>query len=175
MPSNAYKIQFFSLFLAVFLVFAGSYASAQEPKSMFSATGFPIPRFVSLSSDKVYMRSGPGTKYPVLWEYNRKGLPVEITMEFDVWRKIKDIEGTEGWVHKSLLSGRRYVIVQGDDLAAIKRKPSADARLMAYIEPGAIAAVEECSGAWCKVSAQGYEGWSERNLFWGVYPSEEFD
>ena len=93
MPSIAYKIQLFSLFLAVFLVFAGSYVRAQEPKSMFSATGYPIPRFVSLSSDKVYMRSGPGTKYPVLWEYKRKGLPVEITMEFDVWRKIKDVDG----------------------------------------------------------------------------------
>ncbi len=175
MPFKSYKIQCFSLFLAAFLLVTPVSVLAQDAKSVFSATGFPIPRFVSLSSDKVYMRSGPGTKYPVLWEYKKKGLPVEVIMEFDIWRKIRDVDGTEGWVHKSLLSGRRYVIVNADDLVSLKRKPQDDARLMAYLEPGAIATVDECAGAWCKVSAEGYVGWSERKNFWGVYPNEEFD
>lgn len=201
MPLTRLRIQCFSLFLAAFVALGAIPACAQggqvleaeqqsaaspetagqggqegaQGAARFSVTGLPIPRFVSLASDVVYMRSGPGTKYPVLWEYSRKGLPVEITMEFDIWRKIRDSEGAEGWVHKSLLSGRRSVIVQGEGTLEVKRRPKDDARLMAYLEPGAIATVDACEGDWCAVSAQGYKGWAQRKFLWGVYPEEEFN
>lgn len=175
MPLSAIKIQLFSVILVLFLALMPHFAHAQDPKAAFSNTGLPIPRFVSLASDKVFMRTGPGSKYPVTWEYQRKGLPVEITMEFDVWRKIKDSEGTEGWVHKSLLAGKRYGLVQAEDLVQVLRKPEEGARLMAYVQQDAVVALEECRKAWCKVTAQGYQGWMERKFIWGVYEGEEFD
>ncbi len=121
------------------------------------------------------MRTGPGSKYPVTWEYQKKGLPVEIIMEFDVWRKIKDSEDTQGWVHKSLLSGKRFGIIRADDLLRVQRKPEESARLMAYVEPDAIVALDECQELWCKITAQGYEGWVERKFIWGVYENEKFN
>lgn len=175
MPCNAMKIQtFFVVILAVLIVFP-SFVRAQINDSAFSVTGFPLPRFVSLASDKVYLRIGPGTKYPVLWEYQRKGLPVEIVMEFDVWRKIKDHEGTQGWVHKSLLSGKRTAISAHDDLIEIKRKPESKSRLMAYAEPKSVLSLEECMPQWCRIEAQGYSGFVERKYLWGIYENETID
>jgi SH3-like domain-containing protein len=181
MQRNLYHFQIFSLFLAIFcsfLVFsaqAQAQAQAQESPSAFSVTGLPIPRFVTLASERVFMRAGPGQKYPVLWEYSRRGLPVEIVMEFDVWRKIRDSEGAEGWVHKSLLSGRRAGIVKHDDLVSVFRRPETTARLMAYAQPEAIISLETCANGWCQVRAQGYSGWMERKFIWGVYEAEEFN
>ncbi|MFP4312787.1 MAG: SH3 domain-containing protein [Alphaproteobacteria bacterium] len=164
------------LFLyTAFVFFLISPVQAQERADAFSVTGYPIPRFVSLSSDKVYMRSGPGRKYPVLWEYQRKGLPVEVVMEFDVWRKIRDYEGTQGWVHRSLLSGKRTAIINHEDLVPIKRKPKESARLMAYIQPLALLSLEECDNEWCFIEAQGYSGWVQRKFLWGVYEGETID
>src|SRR5262249_7190806 len=71
----------------------------------------PIPRFVSLKSDKVNVRSGPTKDHEVTWVYTRTGLPVEITAEYENWRRIRDWEGAEGWVYHSLLSGRRTGLV----------------------------------------------------------------
>src|SRR5262245_26457172 len=65
----------------------------------------PIPRFVSLKSDRVNVRSGPTKDHEVTWVYTRTGLPVEITAEYENWRRIRDWEGAEGWVYHSLLSG----------------------------------------------------------------------
>ena len=170
MPCKRIEFQMFFLVLVSAMTFLVPKVSIAQ--NAFSNTGLPLPRFVSLASDKVYMRSGPGTKYPVLWEFKRKNYPVEIIMEFDIWRKIRSEDGTEGWVHKSLLSGRRFVTVQADDLVPLHRKPDEASRLMAYIEPGAIASLDECQALWCKISSQGYEGWIQRKFLWGVYDTE---
>ncbi len=150
-------------------------ALAQGANAAFQVTGLPLPRFVSLSSNKVYMRTGPGRKYPILWEYQRKGLPVEIVMEFDVWRKIKDPSGDQGWVHQSLLSGKRTAMIAGDDMAAIKKQPENGSRIMAYVEPKAIVSLTACHGGYCQVSSGVYTGWIERKYIWGVYAAEEFN
>src|SRR5436305_4699840 len=78
------------------------------------ASGLPIPRFVSLKSDKVNVRAGPTRDHDVAWIYTRAGLPVEITAEYENWRRIRDWEGAEGWVYHSLLSGRRTGLVQAN-------------------------------------------------------------
>ena len=78
------------------------------------STGLPLPRFVSLAADRVNVRFGPGKQYPVNWVFARKGLPVEIIAEFDTWRKIRDYDGEEGWIHSSLLSSRRTIMVTGE-------------------------------------------------------------
>lgn len=138
-------------------------------------TGLPVPRFVSLRSNEVNLRTGPGTNYPVEWVYVRRHMPVEIVAEFDTWRKIRDWQGTVGWVHQSLLDGERTGIVVGtvrDMLSA----PQADAaRTVARLEPGVIVRLRECRPDWCFVRVEEFEGWLPRDAFWGLYPGETFD
>ena len=39
-------------------------------------------RFVSLRSDVVNVRVGPGVRYPVKWVFRQKAIPVEIVQEY---------------------------------------------------------------------------------------------
>lgn len=144
-------------------------------QSVGEVTKLPIPRFVSLRGDKVYARTGPGTRYPVKWTYQRKNLPVEIVNEFDTWRKVRDVDGEEGWVHQSLLSGKRYVMVNSDTPIPFYYKPTEADRVVALIESQAILGINECNGAWCSLSKSGYDGWIAYDLLWGVYEGEQIE
>lgn len=140
-----------------------------------SSSGLPIPRFVSLAADKVFVRTGPALRYPIKWVYQRHNLPVEVIQEFDTWRKIRDMDGDDGWVHQSLLSGDRYAIVKGEVNLAVRKAPEANSRIAAFYEPDVVASIGRCEGAWCRVRSEGYEGWAERKFLWGIYDSEDFD
>jgi SH3-like domain-containing protein len=129
----------------------------------------PVPRFASLRSDEVNLRSGPGERYPIDWVLTKKGLPVEIVQEFDVWRKIRDNQGSVGWVHQRMVSGQRTVIVTGA-IRTLRADP--DAAAVARAEPGLVARLLECRGAWCRVEAQDIKGWLKRSEVWGVYADE---
>ena len=94
-----------------------------------TTSGLPMPRFVSIKTDRVNVRGGPDKDHDVAWIYTRVGWPVEITAEFENWRRIRDSDGTEGWVYHSLLSGKRMAAVQlksKTDLAPLHAKPDAD-------------------------------------------------
>ncbi|WP_029010743.1 SH3 domain-containing protein [Azospirillum halopraeferens] len=134
-------------------------------------SGLPVPRFVTLRSDEVNVRTGPGVRYPVEWVFVRRGMPVEITAEFDTWRRIRDWEGSEGWVHQSLLSGNRAVVIVGTT-RALRAQPSDSAGTVAMAEPGVMGALERCTGPWCRVEMKGFKGWLTRDEVWGVYPDE---
>jgi len=136
-------------------------------------TGLPIPRFVSLRSDEVNMRTGPGNRYPIEWIYKKTNLPVEIINEFDTWRKIRDITGDEGWVHQSMVSGNRTTLVT-EEIRTLHTESNRKSRVTARFEPGVIVSVKECIPAWCAVSAEGFEGWMEKTSLWGVYKNEVF-
>jgi SH3-like domain-containing protein len=141
-------------------------------------TGLPLPRFVSLKSDNVNVRRGPGQEYDIAFTFVRAGLPVEITQEFDNWRKIRDSDGAEGWVFHSLLSGNRTALVAPWETTGpfpARSEANSSAAVVAYLEPRVIADVEECTGTWCLISVQGYEGWVEQERLWGVYPNEVFE
>ena len=129
------------------------------------------PRFVSLRADQVNMRTGPGERYPVEWVYERKGLPVEVTAQFDVWRRIRDSDGTEGWVHQRMIAAQRSVVIKGA-VRTLLGDPEPQAAALARLEPGVIARLLECRGTWCRVEAQGVKGWLPRGEIWGVYPDE---
>lgn len=163
--------------LPVFLLAFAAYpaAHAQEAVPGFRSTELPLPRYVSIRSDKAYARAGPALRYPIKWIYKRDGLPVEIVQEFDNWRKIRDFEGEEGWVHMSLLSGERTALVMGDALVSMREGFSQNARLVARIEPMVVASLEKCSEGWCRIEAGGYRGWVQRNSLWGIYENEELN
>lgn len=148
---------------------AGRQATAD---TLGSETKLPVPRFVSLRSGEVNLRTGPGTNYPVDWVFVRRGMPVEVVAEFDVWRKIRDWQGTVGWVHQSMLDGRRTVRITGAD-RELRRQPAEDAAVVARVAPGVIGRLLECEASWCELDAEGYRGWLKRDEFWGVYPDEK--
>lgn len=134
-------------------------------------TGLPLPRFASLRADEVNVRTGPGPRYPVEWVFVRRNMPVEIVAEFDTWRRIRDWQGTEGWAHKSMLSGHRTVMMQGE-VRTLRREPTEDSPAVARAETGVVGSLEACDSGWCRVEISGFEGWLKSNEFWGVYPDE---
>ncbi|MGQ0527623.1 MAG: SH3 domain-containing protein [Alphaproteobacteria bacterium] len=168
------------LILSVFTVFSLPASAAEdEIPPAFRSTGYPIPRFVSLNKDEAFVRSGPAQHYPVKWVYRRAGLPVEIILEFENWRKVRDIDGHEGWVFYSLLSGNRTGIIKDADTLPMLKKPKTDSPPAAYLEKGVIVKLEECGPLWCKIKAGGeasdVTGWIQRKYIWGIYESENFD
>jgi SH3-like domain-containing protein len=131
----------------------------------------PVPRYVSLRADEVRLRAGPNVSYPIEWVLRRRHLPVEIIAEFELWRRVRDPQGAEGWVHQSLLSGRRYLIITGDT-RTLRRRPEPEAPPVARVEAGVVGELIECQGAWCRLDAGGFRGWLRRSEVWGVYPDE---
>ncbi len=134
----------------------------------------PVPRFVSLRSDKVNVRAGPGVRYPIEWVFERKGMPVEVVAEYENFRKVRDIEGTEGWVHMNLLSSRRGVVITGV-VRTIRREARDDSPAVARAEPDVIGLLLECKDDWCRVDLNGFRGWLKRTEFWGVFPDEKIE
>jgi SH3-like domain-containing protein len=143
-----------------------------------SASGLPIPRFVSLKSDRVNVRAGPTKDHDVTWVYTRPGLPVEVTAEFENWRKIRDWEGAEGWVYHSLLSGRRTGLVTAkskEDLISLHEKADGGTNLVARLQAGVLGSVKRCTGLWCRVIGENFDGWIQQERLWGVYPNEKVE
>lgn len=152
--------------------------SAAELIPTGSVSGLPLPRFVSLKSDRVNVRRGPDKDQEVVWVYTRAALPVEITAEFDNWRRIRDSDGAEGWVYHSLLSGRRTALVEAKhkgDLVALYASTDKHGAMVARLEPGVLGIVKRCTGDWCRLSGDGFDGWIEQSRLWGVYPNESIE
>lgn len=155
-------------------------ALAQTSSRVPGGTGLPLPRFVSLKSDRVNMREGPGTDYRTVWVYQRAGLPVEVVKEFEGWRQVRDAYGAVGWIVQSLLSGRRTALVLPWEVksgnpppkVALRDNDSERAEAVAMVEAGIIADIASCDGRWCYVSIARYRGYIEQNKLWGVYEGE---
>jgi SH3-like domain-containing protein len=139
-------------------------------KTTASAAGgaeAPLPRFAALHADKVNLRTGPGDRYPIQWVYLRKDWPVEVVAQFDHWRRVRDWEGTEGWVHEKMITQQREVIVSGAT-RALRQSPDPNAPMVARAEPGVVAKLDECRGDWCRIAAGEITGWVQRADIWGV-------
>ena len=142
-----------------------------------SNTGQPLPRFASLRSDEVNLRTGPGTRYPIEWVYKRRDLPVQIEREFEIWRLIRDQEGVKGWVHQAVLVPRRTAVIlpapPGAE-PALRRDPKDDAAPVARLKPGVIIRIRSCEATsdWCQAGVQDYRGWIRRSEIWGTMPGE---
>jgi len=130
--------------------------------------GGPLPRFASLSADKVYLRQGPSYKHRILWVYHRKGLPVEIVGQFDVWRRVRMPDGATGWIHTAMLSSARTVVVTGKHNVAVRADASQTSKILALAEPGVIAKLDRCNASACEVEASDTDGWIDKKNIWGV-------
>ena len=169
--------KFFALAL-LGLLFAAAFSGSVPARSGTSDDPPRSIRFASLKASKVNVRIGPSFKHEIAWTYRRQGLPVKILQSFDIWRRIQDADGDEGWVHKQLLSNRRTALVapwqKGLPLAT-RKTPDDDAPITAFVEPGVIADVTACTGSWCHLAGDGFSGWIEQNQIWGVAPGEKFE
>lgn len=157
-------------------------------KDVGSVTGLPLPRFVALKANETNLRRGPNLKYPIAWTYKVKGYPMEIVAEFENWRKLRDSDGEEGWVHESLVSGNRNVMIVANSYLKPKaeyeerkkellifRYPDESSYPMARVELGNIAKVKKCELDWCKLKIDDYIGWVRKENLWGVYRNESFE
>ena len=170
------KLYFLIIFGFLMLIAPAKHGYALD-ESAYNNSGLSIPRFVSLRSDKVFVRTGPAQRYPIKWVFKREGLPVEIIQEFDTWRKIRDLDGEEGWIHQSLLSGKRNIVIRpvDNDTVILQRDPEEGARAVVALEPKVIAQLIQCVASWCELKIAGYEGWTQRKMLWGIYEDEKFD
>jgi SH3-like domain-containing protein len=171
-----------AVLLALVSAALGTVALAAETPS-----GLPLPRFVTTRSTPINVRVGPGTKYDVSWVYKVAGTPVEIIQEFDVWRKIRDVDGSEGWVHQNMLSGNRagYVLPEANvERIGLRVAAHDDAGVAAWVGPGYPVKIQSCESGWCAVSAidhpdgrvgATYTGYLPEGDIWGVYRGESFD
>lgn len=138
-----------------------------------SVTGLPLPRFASLRADDVNLRAGPGRRYPIEWLYKRRGLPVQIEREFEVWRLVGAPDGAKGWVHEATLFGRRDFMVTGAD-RTLRKSPEESARAVAVLQAGVVGRIRACAAGaeWCQVQVGDHRGWLRRGDFWGMLPNE---
>lgn len=168
-----------SLLVAAALVVAGNaLAGPTSPGVVAGKSGLPVPRFVSLKASRVNVRIGPGENYKIAWVFTRAGLPIEVIQEFDTWRRVRDSDGSVGWIFHSLLSSQRTAVVapwsDGAPLP-LRADATADAVITAYLEPGVMASIERCRTGWCRLFGARFDGWIAQDQLWGVYPDEEIE
>ena len=155
--------------LALCLASAGA-AGAERGQ----VTNLPVPRFVSLKASEGNARRGPSLSHRVDWVFVRRDMPLRVTGEYGHWRRVEDRDGQGGWIHYSLLSGVRTVIVE-DDMLPLLVRPDPAARVAAKVEAGVIARLDECEPDWCAIRAGSAKGWAPKSALWGVAPDEVRD
>ena len=160
----------------ILIFFLGSFLFA--PVLLFSkeikkgqVTNLQIPRYVSLKVNEANARRGPSLSHKIDWIYKKKNMPLEIYGEYENWRRVRDFEGFGGWVHYTLLSGIRFVLVK-NDLLEMRLLPSIDAQVIAKLPQHNIATLDKCTEDWCRVTDDGYKGWVPKSGIWGVYKKE---
>ena len=137
-------------------------------------TNLPIPRFVSLKASKGNVRRGPSLTHRIDWILKLRNMPLKIVAEHEHWRKVVDFEGAGGWIHYSLLSGARTILVQ-EDSVDILNHPVPNTLINAKLERNVLAWLTACEIQWCKISADGYKGWAPKTALWGVSGDEVFE
>ena len=161
-----------SLSVSAFLVFAFLASAASADRG--PVTNLPMPRFVSLKASEGNVRRGPSLSHRIDWVFTRRNMPLQVVAEHGHWRRVEDREGAGGWVHYTLLSGVRTVLIE-QDMAALHAKPDDTSPIEAYAEAGVIARLGVCEYEWCRISAEGAKGWVKKSAFWGIMPGETRD
>ncbi len=163
--------------LLTIVLMAGA-ARAAGDVAVGPVSGLPVPRFVSLKSDRVNVRGGPNKDQEVRWVYTRVGMPVEITAEFENWRRIRDWEGAEGWVYHSLLSGKRTAVVVpklNAELVPLHESADAQSAVVARLQSGVLGGLKSCDGTWCQFIGKNFSGFIQQERLWGAYPNEKVE
>lgn len=132
------------------------------------------PYWASISAGKALMRTGPGKNYPATWLYQRADLPIQVVEVYPNWRRVRDPEGTTGWMLVHLLSDQRSGIVTGSEPRPLRAEPDASSRIAYRAAPGVVGRLSRCEGGWCLIDVGGRRGYIETRHFWGADAQEEF-
>lgn len=174
-PLIAVRIRHLLPVLCVITLLLSATSAPLRAETLVSAKGavtnLPLPRYVSLKANKANVRRGPSLTHRIDWIFTRRDMPLQVTAEHGHWRRVQDIDGAGGWVHYSLLSGSRTVIVTADMLP-LNMRAERDTQMVAQLELGVIATLQKCNPDWCRISAGGYRGWVQKGNIWGVSASE---
>jgi SH3-like domain-containing protein len=138
------------------------------------ATAGDPPHYMSVRKGEAFLRQGPSYKHRILWVYRHRDYPLEVVASFDVWRKVKDIDGVTGWMHHTQLSDRRTVLFVGRKRSPIREDDAPEAKIVAYAQPGVVAKLKACELAVCEVEASGTVGWVDKRNIWGAGAREVF-
>lgn len=133
-----------------------------------------VPYWASITAGDAYLRTGPGREYPVTWRYRRPGLPVIVLQVHESWRRVRDFEGTEGWMASVLLSAERTAMVRGA-IRPMRGAPDNAARLLWRVAPGVVGKIRHCRDGWCEFGTDGKYGYIETSSLWGVGRNEVID
>jgi len=165
------------LLILVMLAAAGVLVATASENRSKSKNDNALPRFVSLRSDKVYARSGPGVKYPIEWVYTQKSAPVEVISEYEDWRRIRDWQGSESWIKAQMLNKKRFVKVTALGENNLYAKDNYKSKVVARIEDEVIGEIKKCPAEnnFCLIQFEQYQGWMPRQNLYGVYPEEIVD
>lgn len=159
--------KFITIFYIIYLSIVPLNVNASNEK-------LSIPRFATIKSNEVNARVGPAIKSPIEWVFVKKGEPIEIVSEFQQWRQIKDIKGEGGWVHSSVLSGKRSAIILGKEMLQLIKDPQDKIlKVVAYVEPSVRCQLLKCKEEWCFLRCDNIKGWILRNTLWGIYKNEK--
>lgn len=150
---------------------SGSQFAPTNKDALKYRSGLAVPRFASLRSSRAYLRSGPGKEYPVLFVFVRPGTPLEVLAEWNVWRRVRDSDGTEGWMDRAMLSTDRTIQITGTT-RDLRARPDLASPVVLRAEPGVIMRVTMCAEKWCRVEGEGRSGYLPRDQAFGVYPDE---
>ena len=159
--------------LAIAFCMSAPVVNAQQTAdaALGPVTNLPLPRFVSLKGVKANVRRGPSQSHRIDWVLMHRGTPLQITAEFEHWRRVRDQDNVGGWIHYALLSGHRTVVIQGQRIP-LHAEPSENSRTIALAEKGVIASVGTCLPDWCEVEIDSFEGWVMKSEIWGVGAAE---
>lgn len=161
-----------ALAFIVFAMFSGSSLQAAEAETGIGpVTKLPMPRYVSLRSNEINVRRGPGLDYRKDWVFLRTGLPVRVIDEYGDWRRVVDHDDAGGWVYHAMITGRRTVLITAST-ATFREAPADTAAARAEAERGVIARLRRCRPDWCEIEAKGHAGWVPKSAIWGVDTDE---
>ncbi len=133
-----------------------------------------VPHYASIRRGEANLREGPSYSHRILWIYQHKDYPVKIIASYDAWRRVKDSDGTIGWMHRTQLSDRRTVLFIGFTKSPLRRAGDPKAAIVAYAQPGVVARLKACEPQFCEVEAAGVDGWVDKRNIWGVETGEVF-
>lgn len=169
--STHFMRRLFIFTLQVLIITSLMVTSPAQAGDVGPVTKLPMPRYVSLKAAESNVRRGPSLTHRIDWVFKHRDMPLRITAEHGHWRRVEDRDGMGGWVHYSLLSGVRTVLVE-QHMLSLHARPDPKAPVTVALELGVVARLGDCDAEWCELRTGGYRGWAPKARIWGVAPGE---
>lgn len=120
--------------------------------------------FVSISKDGVNLRSGPDTKYSIIYELPQ-GYPLKVEARQGEWLKVSDFEKDQGWVYAPLVTSDQHVIVIVDT-GNVRSGPGTNYKPIGTVVREVVLKQVDRQGDWIKFEHPQLTGWIHRKLVW---------